>query len=208
MLAVLIKGLIGLLGVLSIVSWTLIVQLFFQYRNLRAKLQLDQTLIENFQSQSWESIDKHFRFGQGATTFKELYNHFLFLIRQDRPLVSLKERLCDKAQLNCHRSELCVNSNIQKLSTIASLSPYIGLLATVLGIMQAFILLAQHSQGAHLQLLAPGLAEALWATAAGLAVAIPAQCAYYVYQSYFAYQHSFMLNQSYTFVDNLEFIKK
>nr|WP_136252063.1 protein TolQ [Ningiella ruwaisensis] len=63
------------------------------------------------------------------------------------------------------------------LATVGSISPYIGLLGTVYGIMTAFIALGQVKQ-ATLQMVAPGIAEALIATAIGLFAAIPAYVAY------------------------------
>lgn len=63
------------------------------------------------------------------------------------------------------------------LATVGSISPYIGLLGTVYGIMTAFIALGQVKQ-ATLQMVAPGIAEALIATALGLVAAIPAYVAY------------------------------
>lgn len=63
------------------------------------------------------------------------------------------------------------------LATVGSISPYIGLLGTVWGIMTAFIALGQVKQ-ATLQMVAPGIAEALIATAIGLFAAIPAVVGY------------------------------
>jgi biopolymer transport protein TolQ len=63
------------------------------------------------------------------------------------------------------------------LATVGSISPYVGLLGTVYGIMTAFIALGQVRQ-ATLQMVAPGIAEALIATAMGLFAAIPAVIAY------------------------------
>ena len=63
------------------------------------------------------------------------------------------------------------------LATVGSISPYVGLLGTVYGIMTAFIALGEVKQ-ATLQMVAPGIAEALIATAIGLFAAIPAVIAY------------------------------
>ena len=65
---------------------------------------------------------------------------------------------------------------------MGSVSPYIGLFGTVIGIMNSFISLASQSQ-ASLQVVAPGIAEALIATAMGLFAAIPAVVAYNRYSS-------------------------
>jgi len=63
------------------------------------------------------------------------------------------------------------------LATVGSISPYVGLLGTVWGIMNSFIALGQVKQ-ATLAMVAPGIAEALIATAIGLFAAIPAVVAY------------------------------
>ena len=70
-----------------------------------------------------------------------------------------------------------LEANLPLLATIGSTSPYIGLFGTVWGIMNAFIALGQVKQ-ATLQMVAPGIAEALIATAMGLFAAIPAVIAY------------------------------
>ena len=68
------------------------------------------------------------------------------------------------------------------LATIGSVSPLIGLFGTVLGIIDAFIGIAEKGSG-NLGAVAPGVAEALIATAAALAVAIPAVFAYNIFAS-------------------------
>jgi biopolymer transport protein TolQ len=70
-----------------------------------------------------------------------------------------------------------LESNLNFLASAGSVSPYIGLLGTVWGIMHAFVGLA-HVQQATLASVAPGIAEALIATAIGLFAAIPAVVAY------------------------------
>ncbi|OBX06034.1 colicin uptake protein TolQ [Gallibacterium genomosp. 3] len=70
-----------------------------------------------------------------------------------------------------------VENTVPFLATVASVSPYIGLFGTVWGIMHAFMALSNVKQ-ATLQMVAPGIAEALIATAIGLFVAIPAVMAY------------------------------
>ncbi len=68
------------------------------------------------------------------------------------------------------------------LATIGSVSPLIGLLGTVLGVIDAFMGIAQKGSG-NIGAVAPGVAEALIATAAALAVAIPAVFAYNIFAS-------------------------
>ncbi len=70
-----------------------------------------------------------------------------------------------------------LDSNLPFLATVGSTSPYVGLFGTVWGIMNSFLGLAQQQQ-ATLATVAPGIAEALIATAMGLFAAIPAVIAY------------------------------
>lgn len=79
------------------------------------------------------------------------------------------------AEANEERERL--GRSIPWLATIASVSPLLGLLGTVIGVIQAFIGIATKGSG-NLSAVAPGVAEALVATAASLAVAIPATFGY------------------------------
>ena len=96
------------------------------------------------------------------------------------------------------REEKVLEKHLALLATVASVSPYVGLFGTVWGIMDSFIGLANESQ-ASLQVVAPGIAEALVATAMGLFAAIPAVLAYNRYssqvdsiiQSYHTFQDEF-----------------
>ncbi len=75
------------------------------------------------------------------------------------------------------REEEKLESNLSLLATIGSISPYVGLFGTVWGIMRSFTALGS-VQHASLSMVAPGIAEALIATAMGLFAAIPAVIAY------------------------------
>ena len=75
------------------------------------------------------------------------------------------------------REEDRLESNLSLLATIGSISPYVGLFGTVWGIMRSFTALGS-VQHATLAMVAPGIAEALIATAMGLFAAIPAVIAY------------------------------
>ena len=80
-------------------------------------------------------------------------------------------------RISMNREMENLENNIPFLGTVGSISPYIGLFGTVWGIMHAFIALGAVKQ-ATLQMVAPGIAEALIATAIGLFAAIPAVMAY------------------------------
>ncbi|MDO7571800.1 MAG: MotA/TolQ/ExbB proton channel family protein, partial [Pseudomonadales bacterium] len=87
------------------------------------------------------------------------------------------------------------------LATVGSTSPYIGLLGTVWGIMNSFRGLAMSNQ-ASLSVVAPGISEALIATAIGLFAAIPAVIAYNRYSA----QVEVMMNRFETFSDEFSAI--
>lgn len=71
-----------------------------------------------------------------------------------------------------------LESQIPFLATVGSISPYVGLFGTVWGIMNSFLALGQSTQQSTINSVAPGIAEALIATAMGLFAAIPAVIAY------------------------------
>ena len=89
-------------------------------------------------------------------------------------------RLVLDAQTNHERDEL--GRYIPWLAVIGSVSPLIGLLGTVLGVVEAFVGIVNKGSG-NLSAVAPGIAEALIATAAALAVAIPAVFGYNLFAS-------------------------
>jgi biopolymer transport protein TolQ len=83
-----------------------------------------------------------------------------------------------RSLLRASAAELSVlEKNMSWLATTASVTPFIGLLGTVVGIISAFQGLGMEKT-ASIQAVAPGISEALWATAAGLFAAIPAVIAY------------------------------
>ena len=106
--------------------------------------------------------------------FKEIYR--LYKINPDMPKAAL-DGASRAMRLSVNRELDILETHIPFLGTVGSISPYIGLFGTVWGIMHAFIALGSAKQ-ATLQMVAPGIAEALVATAIGLFAAIPAVMAY------------------------------
>jgi len=99
------------------------------------------------------------------------------------------------------REEELLEQNLPFLATVGSTSPYIGLFGTVWGIMNSFRGLAQVQQ-ATLATVAPGIAEALIATAIGLFAAIPAVIGY----NRFAARSENLISRYYTFADEFQSI--
>ncbi|WP_411384619.1 protein TolQ [Pseudomonas sp. Z1-12] len=102
-------------------------------------------------------------------------------------------------QVAISEQEVHLEKGLQFLATVGSVSPYIGLFGTVWGIMNAFIGLSQVQQ-ASLSTVAPGIAEALIATAIGLFAAIPAVIAY----NRFAARGQTLLTRYYAFGNELQ----
>ena len=102
-------------------------------------------------------------------------------------------------QVAITEQEIELEKGLQFLATVGSVSPYIGLFGTVWGIMNSFIGLSQVQQ-ATLSTVAPGIAEALIATAMGLFAAIPAVIAY----NRFAARGQTLLTRYYAFGNELQ----
>ncbi|KAA0942275.1 MULTISPECIES: protein TolQ [unclassified Pseudomonas] len=102
-------------------------------------------------------------------------------------------------QVAISEQEVELEKGLQFLATVGSVSPYIGLFGTVWGIMNSFLGLSQVQQ-ATLSTVAPGIAEALIATAIGLFAAIPAVIAY----NRFAARSQTLLTRYYAFGNELQ----
>lgn len=176
-----VQGIMVLLLVLSVTSWTMIFQ--------RAKLlKAARENINLFEEKFWSGIDLSRLYselsmrrqgGQGLEkVFQAGYKEFARLRQQ--PATS-PEAVMDGAQRSMRVAQAreieFLENNLAFLATVGSTSPYIGLFGTVWGIMNSFIALGAVKQ-ATLAMVAPGIAEALVATAMGLFAAIPAVIAY------------------------------
>ncbi|HEX7062583.1 MAG TPA: MotA/TolQ/ExbB proton channel family protein [Woeseiaceae bacterium] len=100
------------------------------------------------------------------------------LINRDREREVMKESIEDTGRHVVHELERYLDT----LSTIAAISPLLGLLGTVFGMIRAFVAITAQGVG-NPQVLAGGIAEALITTAAGLSVAIPAMIGYRYYRN-------------------------
>ena len=165
----------------SVSSWVLIIQRFMVLsRTDRQNKQFEDrfwgedesmdSLYQEFEDITEEEGGTTGIFVSGMTEFKRLEN------KEDdtERLVKSVDRVMGVSLV---REDQRLNSYLPYLATVASVSPYVGLFGTVWGIMNAFIGLAGVKQ-ATLNTVAPGIAEALIATAIGLFAAIPALVAY------------------------------
>lgn len=177
----LVQGVMLLLLVFSIISWAIIFQ---RSRVLgQAKKQ-----IQEFDNSFWAADELNVLFEKAKLSKEQLagtehifYSGFKEFTRLYQINPNMPEAALDGAsrsmRLAMNRELGNLEMHIPFLGTVGSISPYIGLFGTVWGIMHAFISLSDAKQ-ATLKLVAPGIAEALIATAIGLFAAIPAVMAY------------------------------
>ena len=106
-----------------------------------------------------------------------------------RSVASLSQRIDKVLDVTIQREVERLNGRLTVLASIGSAGPYIGLFGTVVGIMNSFTSIAA-SKNTSLAVVAPGIAEALFATAIGLFAAIPAVLAYNKLQAEVSKQQS------------------
>lgn len=177
-----------LLGLMSVATWGIVVQKCMQFG--RAKKQS-----EKFESVFWGSKNlaqinessQKLKLSPVASVYSAGHRELTQLVRSKESTsesefadIENVERALKKAKAE----ELTrLEQGTTFLATTASAAPFIGLFGTVWGIMNAFIGLS-HVKTSSIQAVAPGISEALIATAIGLAAAIPAAIAY----NYFSQQ--------------------
>jgi biopolymer transport protein TolQ len=183
----------------SIVSWFLIV-----YRS--TLIAAEKRAMKGFEISFRSANDLKSLYQQTNSTdtgmqqiFRTGFNEYLHLSHHpDTDPEAIIAGVQRAMQVAIGREEEQQEKHLPFLATVGSVSPYIGLFGTVWGIMNSFIGLSQVQQ-ATLAAVAPGIAEALIATAVGLFAAIPAVIAY----NRFAAIGESLLKRYYTFADEL-----
>ena len=182
--SLLVKLVMGVLLVMSMVSWWYIFRKSFILRTTRDRS-------EDFERTFWGGADLNQLYQSIASgrrvqssmerIFEAGFREFVKLRRQSGMSVAVVMDGTRRAMRATYQREMdYLDSHLSFLATVGSVSPYIGLLGTVWGIMNAFRGLANVQQ-ATLAHVAPGIAEALIATAIGLFAAIPAVVAFNYY---------------------------
>jgi len=179
--SVVVKLVLILLLGMSVASWWFIFRKAFVIRSTRRKA-------EDFERTFWSGSDLNSLFqsivssrrpaGSMERIFEAGFREFVKLRKQTTLAVASVMDGTRRAMRAAYQREMdYLDAHLAFLATVGSVSPYIGLLGTVWGIMHAFRGLANVQQ-ATLANVAPGIAEALVATAIGLFAAIPAVVAY------------------------------
>lgn len=185
------QGIFVLLVLLSLLSWGI---MFAKWREFRRVRRSGDDFMREFERS--ESLDEAARASarSGASPHTRVFARALQFLQDTTPALAGSPertarysgsqvealRLVLDAETNAERDEL--SSYLPWLATIAAVSPLVGLLGTVIGIIYAFVGIAEKGSG-NLSAVAPGVAEALIATALALAVAIPAVFAYNLFSS-------------------------
>lgn len=165
----------------SVVSWAII----FKKNKMLGMARKES---EVFEDKFWSGVDLSTLYKEFETKKDELSGNEQIFHDGFREFIRLRqigshdskviiEGSVRTMRLAMNREMELLETHIPFLGTVGTISPYIGLFGTVWGIMNAFIALGEVKQ-ATLQMVAPGIAEALIATAMGLFAAIPAVMAY------------------------------
>ena len=174
-----VKSVILMLIGCSIYSWAIIIEKFRLFK----KINLESEVFEEkfWKSKSAEtfynSLPEHSE-NPMALLFKDSMQTLL----KAKNKANLNERMGSILEVNIEKQIVTLEKGFTFLATVGSTAPFIGLFGTVWGIMNSFQSIAI-SRNTSLAIVAPGIAEALFATALGLLAAIPAVVAYNKYNN-------------------------
>ena len=192
----------------SVLSWYMIVQRFIYFRNARDEMY-------GFEERFWSGIDLAQLYREGnekashghpalgmESIFRAGFKEFSRLAQENEmDSEAVMEGSRRAMRVAAMREEERLERHLSFLASVGSTSPYIGLFGTVWGIMHSFRGLANSTQ-ATLATVAPGISEALIATAMGLFAAIPAVLAF----NRFASKVDVLRNRYDTFMDEFSSI--
>ncbi|HDS09868.1 MAG TPA: MotA/TolQ/ExbB proton channel family protein [Firmicutes bacterium] len=158
------------LGIASVIALAIVIERIWVFRNLTDYLKNISLRVKKLAEK--KKLSEALRYcndnpGPQSDLYNEIINY------RELPLSELKERVQDLGKSMAPD----IQKNISILGTIANISPLIGLLGTVTGMIRAFFSISAGGVG-NPDLLASGIAEALITTATGLAIAIPAVIVY------------------------------
>ena len=171
---IVVKSVMIILAAFSIYSWAIIFDKIRLFRKINKSA-------EEFEEKFWKSKSAETFYNNlpSATNdpMAEVFKSSMQMVMKSRSKSNLSERLEGVLEANIEKQMTNVDKNYTFLATVGSTAPFIGLFGTVWGIMNSFQSIAI-SRNTSLAIVAPGIAEALFATALGLLAAIPAVIAY------------------------------
>ena len=176
---IIVKSVIIILIVCSVYSWAIIIE---KYR-LFKKINLSS---EDFEEKFWRSKSAETFYNtlpaNSDDPMTELFKDSMEGLLKSKSKTNLIEKMGGMLEVGIEKQISKIDKGFTFLATVGSTAPFIGLFGTVWGIMNSFQSIAI-SRNTSLAIVAPGIAEALFATALGLLAAIPAVVAYNKFNS-------------------------
>ena len=174
-----VKSVILLLIASSVYSWAII----FQKIKLFKKINISS---EEFEEKFWKSKSAENFYNNlpadPEDPMASIFKSSMQVMIKSKTKSNLSERMSNMLEANIEKQMAKIEKSYTFLATVGSTAPFIGLFGTVWGIMNSFQSIAI-SRNTSLAIVAPGIAEALFATALGLLAAIPAVVAYNKFNS-------------------------
>ena len=171
---IIVKSVIIILIASSVYSWAIIFDKIRMFKKINKNA-------EDFEEKFWKSKSAETFYNNLPASvddpMAQLFKTSMQTVIKSRSRSSLSEKLPGILDINIEKQMSSIDKNYTFLATVGSTAPFIGLFGTVWGIMNSFQSIAI-SRNTSLAIVAPGIAEALFATALGLLAAIPAVVAY------------------------------
>ena len=176
---IIVKSVMILLIGCSIYSWAIIIEKIRLFKKINIST-------EEFEDKFWKSKSAESFYNNIPKNIDDplaqIFRSSMEAALKTRSKSQLNERLSNMLQINIEKQMEKIEKSYTFLATVGSTAPFIGLFGTVWGIMNSFQSIAI-SRNTSLAIVAPGIAEALFATALGLLAAIPAVVAYNKFNS-------------------------
>ena len=177
---IIVKSVIIILIASSIYSWAIIIEKFRLFKKINKSSQ-------EFEDKFWKSKSAETFYNSLSSNSEDpmtnVFKGSMQVVMKSRSKSNLSEILTSVLEANIEKQMNIIDKNFTFLATVGATAPFIGLFGTVWGIMNSFQSIAI-SRNTSLAIVAPGIAEALFATALGLLAAIPAVVAFNKYSSY------------------------
>ena len=171
---VIVKSVIIILIASSIYSWAIIIEKYRLFKKINKSS-------EEFENKFWKSRSAESFYNNLPEKIDDpmanMFKDTMQVIVKSKSKSNLSNRLESMLEVNIEKQMNKLEKNYTFLATVGATAPFIGLFGTVWGIMNSFQSIAI-SRNTSLAIVAPGIAEALFATALGLLAAIPAVVAY------------------------------
>ena len=176
---IIVKSVIVILIACSIYSWAIILEKIKLFKKINISS-------AEFEEKFWKSKSAESFYNNIPKNIEDpmalVFKASMEAAFKTRSKTQLNERLSNMLQINIEKQMEKIEKSYTFLATVGSTAPFIGLFGTVWGIMNSFQSIAI-SRNTSLAIVAPGIAEALFATALGLLAAIPAVVAYNKFNS-------------------------